>query len=133
MINQYPAWKYTLIAVALVAGVIFALPNLFGEDPAVQVSPVRGAPIDAAFRDRLVRRVEAGGITAGETAITDRLPHPVRIGAGISSRPGRSSKTRSTAGTSSRSTSRPRPRAGSPVWVRCRCIWVSICAAACTS
>ena len=73
MINQYPAWKYTLIAVALVAGVIFALPNLFGEDPAVQVSPVRGAPIDAAFRDRLVRRVEAGGITAGETAITDRL------------------------------------------------------------
>ena len=73
MINQYPAWKYALIAVALVAGVIFALPNLFGEDPAVQVSPVRGAPIDAAFRDRLVRRVEAGGITAGETAITDRL------------------------------------------------------------
>ena len=73
MINQYPAWKYALIAVALVAGLIFALPNLFGEDPAVQVSPVRGAPIDAAFRDRLVRRVEAGGITAGETAITDRL------------------------------------------------------------
>ena len=73
MINQYPAWKYALIAVALVAGVIFALPNLFGEDPAVQVSPVRGAPIDAALRDRLVGRVEAGGITARETAITDRL------------------------------------------------------------
>ena len=73
MINQYPAWKYALIAVALVAGVIFALPNLFGEDPAVQVSPVRGAPIDAALRDRLVGRVEARGITARETAITDRL------------------------------------------------------------
>ena len=73
MINQYPAWKYALIAVALVAGVIFALPNLFGEDPAVQVSPVRGAPIDAALRDRLVGRVEASGITARETAITDRL------------------------------------------------------------
>ena len=73
MINQYPAWKYALIAAALVAGVIFALPNLFGEDPAVQVSPVRGAPIDAAFRDRLVGRVEASGITARETAITDRL------------------------------------------------------------
>ena len=73
MINQYPAWKYALIAVALVAGVVFALPNLFGEDPAVQVSPVRGAPIDAALRDRLVGRVEASGITARETAITDRL------------------------------------------------------------
>ena len=73
MINQYPAWKYALIAVALVAGVIFALPNLFGEDPAVQVSAVRGAPIDETLRDRLVGRIETAGITARETEITDRL------------------------------------------------------------
>ena len=73
MINQYPAWKYALIAVALVAGVIFALPNLYGEDPAVQVSAVRGATIDEALRDRLVDRIETAGISAQETAITDRL------------------------------------------------------------
>ena len=73
MINQYPAWKYALIAVALVAGVIFALPNLFGEDPAVQVSAVRGAPIDETLRDRLVGRIETAGITARESEITDRL------------------------------------------------------------
>ena len=73
MINQYPAWKYALIAVALVAGVLFALPNLYGEDPAVQVSAVRGAPIDEALRDRLVGRVETAGIAAQETTITDRL------------------------------------------------------------
>ena len=73
MINQYPAWKYALIAVVLVAGVIFALPNLFGEDPAVQVSPVRGAPVDEALRDRLVGRIESEGITAHRTEITDRL------------------------------------------------------------
>ena len=73
MINQYPAWKYALIAVALMAGVVFALPNLFGEDPAVQVSAVRGAPVDEALRDRLVGRIESEGIAAQRTEITDRL------------------------------------------------------------
>ena len=77
MINQYPRWKYALIAGALVAGVLFALPNLFGEDPAVQVSAVRGAVIDESLRDRLVGRIEAAGITALESEIesevTDRL------------------------------------------------------------
>ena len=73
MINQYPAWKYALIAVALLAGIVFALPNLFGEDPAVQVSPVRGAPVDGALRDHLVDRIESAGITVQRTEVTDRL------------------------------------------------------------
>ena len=38
MLNQYPLWKYIALIVALVCGTIYALPNLFGEDPAVQVS-----------------------------------------------------------------------------------------------
>ena len=38
MLNQYPVWKYVALIVALVFGTIYALPNLFGEDPAVQVS-----------------------------------------------------------------------------------------------
>ena len=73
MINQYPAWKYALIAVVLAAGALFALPNLFGEDPAVQVSAVRGAPVDGALRDRLVDRIATAGVTAQRTEITDRL------------------------------------------------------------
>jgi len=43
--NQYPAWKYLLIAVFLVVGIIYALPNLYGEDPAVQISSARGTPL----------------------------------------------------------------------------------------
>ena len=73
MINQYPAWKYALIAVALLVGVVFALPNLFGEDPAVQVSAVRGAAIDETLRDRLVDRIRTAGIDPRESEITDRL------------------------------------------------------------
>ena len=73
MINQYPAWKYALIAVALAAGILFALPNLYGEDPAVQVSAVRGAPVDAALRDRLVDRVGVAGIATKASEVTDRI------------------------------------------------------------
>jgi len=37
--NKYPLWKYSLLVFILVIGVIYALPNLFGEDPSLQVSP----------------------------------------------------------------------------------------------
>ncbi|HHK74106.1 MAG TPA: hypothetical protein ENJ57_02955, partial [Rhizobiales bacterium] len=39
MQNRFPLWKNLLIIVALVLGVLYALPNLYGADPAVQVSP----------------------------------------------------------------------------------------------
>ncbi len=38
MLNQYPLWKYIMLVVAILFGMLFALPNLFGEDPAVQIS-----------------------------------------------------------------------------------------------
>jgi len=40
--NQYPAWKYLLIGLILLVGLVYALPNLFGEDPALQVTSARG-------------------------------------------------------------------------------------------
>jgi len=41
--NRYPLWKYILIAFTLVVGLVYTLPNFFGEVPAVQVSPVRAS------------------------------------------------------------------------------------------
>ena len=38
MINQYPLWKYLLLIAVIVAGGLYALPNLYGEDPAIQIS-----------------------------------------------------------------------------------------------
>ena len=38
MLNQYPLWKYIVLLIALVVGVIYSLPNLYGEDPALQIS-----------------------------------------------------------------------------------------------
>ncbi len=36
--NRYPLWKYAILAIALLVGLVYTLPNLFGEAPAVQVS-----------------------------------------------------------------------------------------------
>ena len=56
--NQYPAWKYLLIVLILAVGTLYALPNLFGEDPALQVTSARGfaIPLDleANIEDALV-------------------------------------------------------------------------------
>ena len=36
--NRYPLWKYIVIVVALIIGIVYTLPNFYGESPAVQVS-----------------------------------------------------------------------------------------------
>ena len=52
--NQYPLWKNLLILAALLAGLIYTLPNFYGESPAVQVSPLRSSlKADAALLDRV--------------------------------------------------------------------------------
>ena len=54
--NRYPLWKYLFIAVALLIGVTYTLPNFFGESPAVQVSSAKATVrVDQA----LLTRVEA--------------------------------------------------------------------------
>lgn len=52
MINQYPLWKYLLLVVVMVFGFVFALPNLYGEDPSVLIS-LRNQAIDQATSDRI--------------------------------------------------------------------------------
>jgi len=47
--NRFPAWKYALLIVALGLGAIYALPNLFGDDPSVQVSSTRGFELPDEF------------------------------------------------------------------------------------
>jgi preprotein translocase subunit SecD len=54
--NRYPLWKYLLIAVVLIAGVIYALPNLYGDDPAVQISAsARGVEVT----EQTLKKVES--------------------------------------------------------------------------
>ena len=54
VLNRYPTWKNVLVAVVVLFGLFFALPNIFGDDPAVQISLETTAPLD----DAAVKRVE---------------------------------------------------------------------------
>ncbi|SFN81823.1 preprotein translocase subunit SecD [Nitrosospira briensis] len=52
--NRYPSWKYVIIAVSILLGLIYTLPNFFGESPAVQISPLRTtAKADTALLQRV--------------------------------------------------------------------------------
>ena len=45
--NQYSVWKYLLILFIITVGVVYALPNLYGEDPALQITSTRGFELPA--------------------------------------------------------------------------------------
>jgi len=63
--NRYPLWKYVVLALALVIGLIYTLPNFFGEAPAVQVSSAKvTVKVDAAFAGRVEAALKAASITA---------------------------------------------------------------------
>jgi preprotein translocase subunit SecD len=53
MLNQYPVWKYLLIVVLIVVSAFYALPNLYGEDPAVQITAIRGAQLDLTTQEKV--------------------------------------------------------------------------------
>lgn len=48
--NRYSVWKYVLVVVLVVLGVIYALPSLYGADPAVQVQPNNAAVLSATVK-----------------------------------------------------------------------------------
>jgi preprotein translocase subunit SecD len=62
MMNQYPAWKYLLLIFILVVGVVYALPNLYGADPALQISGSRNNEVDAALATRVSAALAAASI-----------------------------------------------------------------------
>ena len=52
--NRYPAWKYALLVIALLVGLVYTLPNFFGEAPAVQVSSGKATlKLDASIARRI--------------------------------------------------------------------------------
>ena len=68
--NRYPLWKYAVLVIALLVGALYALPNLFGEAPAVQISAARASiKLDAALLTRIEEALKAANITADVLAL----------------------------------------------------------------
>ena len=61
--NRYPVWKYAILVIVLLVGLVYALPNFFGEAPAVQVSAAKStARVDAATQARVESLLKDGGL-----------------------------------------------------------------------
>ena len=61
--NRYPLWKYVVIAVALLVGIVYTVPNFFPEVPAVQVSSSKpGVKLDAALQASVEEALKAASI-----------------------------------------------------------------------
>ncbi len=76
--NKYPLWKYLLILTILVPALLYALPNFYGEDPAVQISATRGAKLDSTFAARAEGLLKKADI-AFERVGTDEAGFKVRL------------------------------------------------------
>ena len=68
--NRYPVWKYAIIVVALLVGILYTLPNFFGEAPAVQVSSAKATvKVDAAVLARVQAALDEAGVTPDMIAL----------------------------------------------------------------
>jgi preprotein translocase subunit SecD len=61
--NRYPFWKYLIIGVSILLGLLYTLPNFYGESPAVQISPLRAvAKADTVLLQRVEDALKKSGI-----------------------------------------------------------------------
>ncbi|WP_428196922.1 protein translocase subunit SecD [Aliivibrio kagoshimensis] len=63
MLNRYPLWKYIMIVFTLIIGALYALPNIYGEDPAIQITGVRGAQVETTMLDTVANQLEDNGLS----------------------------------------------------------------------
>lgn len=69
--NHYPLWKNLLILAVLLVGGLYALPNVFSQDPSMEVSGTRRAEVSSATSDRISAALEKIGIQAKGMRLQD--------------------------------------------------------------
>jgi len=78
---EFPRWKNILVIAMLLFSVLYALPNLFPQDPAVQIIANRGHLVDAAFKERVQgalekQKVQFKSIEQVRDELLVRVPNP---------------------------------------------------------
>ncbi|WP_082961325.1 protein translocase subunit SecD [Vibrio breoganii] len=69
MLNRYPLWKYLMVVMAILVAALYALPNLYGEDPAIQVTGARGASVDMATMDTVTKALDKENLSHKSIAL----------------------------------------------------------------
>ncbi len=76
---EFPRWKYVLILIVVLASALYALPNLYPQDPSVQITANRGFTVDDALRARIETALTNAGVKPKQievdgTTMLVRLP-----------------------------------------------------------
>ena len=71
MLNRYPLWKYLMVIAVITISFLYAAPNLFGEDPALQVSGSRGTQVTTAVLAQTQQRLNEAGIEIKSAVLED--------------------------------------------------------------
>ncbi|HGH6026144.1 TPA: protein translocase subunit SecD [Vibrio mimicus] len=58
MLNRYPLWKYLMVMFTIAIAALYALPNIYGEDPAIQITGARGASVDMSTLDAVTSALD---------------------------------------------------------------------------
>lgn len=69
MLNRYPLWKYLLVVFAIAISALYALPNIYGEDPAIQVTGARGASVDMSTLDAVTNALDKESLSHKSIAL----------------------------------------------------------------
>ena len=67
--SDFPRWRYYLVAIVLVIGTLYALPNLYLAKPAVQVSASHSAPVDQTLQQKIASALQAAKIPYQDESI----------------------------------------------------------------
>jgi preprotein translocase subunit SecD len=62
MQNQYPLWKNILVITVFIISMIYALPNLYGDDPSVQISSAHSEALNLSRADKIESAIKATGV-----------------------------------------------------------------------
>jgi len=71
MLNKNPAWRYVLVIGMLLLALVYALPNLYPEDPALNISATRGGTVAEQTRSQLEQSFRAANIVAKSVVLEE--------------------------------------------------------------
>jgi len=69
VLNKYPLWKYLFLGFAVILSLLYAAPNLYGEDPAIQISATRGADVELSTLDKVQDYLKEANLSPKSTVL----------------------------------------------------------------
>ncbi|MXP67590.1 protein translocase subunit SecD [Pantoea sp. Aalb] len=73
MLNRYPLWKYIMLIIVIIVGLLYALPNFYGEYPAIQITGVHGVSVNQQTLDKTKKILKNNNIEGKSIILKNRM------------------------------------------------------------